>query len=367
MRIVMLKSGDGTTKPKPILLLRVSLYLKPQESQWSLISQNRDLQRTQDPLSVSAEGYRNALAAAFHSIPAKPPLSLPWEDGVWGSLCGAGSSGEWLKQNAFTMYRPVQPYAAAASNETAPGPLESHVLVEQAQTKRLYLSVVSQSADVPWEEQRSIDFTRAVKLWLHTIMRWDSNCEVRQMLLEEATTEGQISLLEDFFRGRAPSTLMKRARSLAKIANWLQASDAQGFPISEKLFYEFLRDERSKGAPASRLKAYHEALVFSRFVLGVSGLERAISSRRCLGAAKSDFPRDRKQAVPLTVEQLKILHAKLQNQGEDVWNRLFAGAVLCVVYARSRWGDAQHACRWALDFDSSGAVAFLEISVNFSC
>ena len=137
------------------------MYLK------SLISQNRDLQRTQDHLSVSAEGYRNALAAAFHSIPAKPPLSLPWEDGVWGSLCGAGSSGEWLKQNAFTMYRPVQPYAAAASNETAPGPLESHVLVEQAQTKRLYLSVVSQSADVPWEEQRSIDFTRSVKLWPH--------------------------------------------------------------------------------------------------------------------------------------------------------------------------------------------------------
>ena len=55
----------------------------PKESQWSLISQNRDLQRTQDHLSVSAEGYRNALAAAFHSIPAKPPLSLPWEDGVW--------------------------------------------------------------------------------------------------------------------------------------------------------------------------------------------------------------------------------------------------------------------------------------------
>ena len=118
--------------------------------------------------------------------------------------------------------------------------------------------------------------------------------------------------------------------------------------------YEFLRDERSKGAPASRLSAYHGALVFSRFVLGVSGLERAISSRRCLGAAKSDVPRDRKQAAPLTVEQLKILHAKVQNQGEDVWNRLFAGAVLCVVYARSRWGDAQHACRWALDFDSSG-------------
>ena len=97
--------------------------------------------------------------------------------------------------------------------------------------------------------------------------------------------------------------------------------------------------------------------------MGVSGLELSISSRRCLGAAKSDVPRDRKQAAPLTVEQLKILHAKFKDQDEDVWNRLFAGAVLCVVYARSRWGDAQHACRWALDFDSSGAVAFLEISV----
>ncbi|CAE7231133.1 unnamed protein product [Symbiodinium sp. CCMP2592] len=244
------------------------------QSQWSLVEQHPSVPAASP--RVTAEGYQTALSAAFHAVPAKATLSLPWESGVWSALFGASASGDWLQQ-------------------------------------------------------------------------------VKQMLCEEDSVQGQIGLLEDFFRGRAPSTLLKRAKALAKVANWLQEKGAPAYPISEKLFYEFLPAERALGAPASRLKGYHEAIVFSRFVLGVAGLELATASRRCLGATKSDEPRDRKQAQPLTVQQLLELHRRLDSEGEDLWNRLFCGATLCVVYARSRW---------ALDYDTLGDIAYLEITAG---
>ncbi|CAE7529907.1 unnamed protein product [Symbiodinium sp. CCMP2592] len=331
------------------------------QSQWSLVELHPSVPAA--PPRVTAEGYQTALSAAFHAVPAKATLSLPWESGVWSALFGAAASGDWLQQVTPAFNRPVQPTSGQPEESLVPASSGLFSLSSKPRQDRVFMAVVSQSLDVSWEEQRALDFDRSVKLWLHTILRWDVDCEVRQMLCEEESVQGQIGLLEDFFRGRAPSTLLKRARALAKVANWLQEKGAPAYPISEKLFYEFLRAERALGAPASRLKGFHEAIVFSRFVLGVAGLELATASRRCLGATKSDEPRDRKQAQPLTVQQLLELHRRLDSEDEDPWNRLFCGATLCVAYARSRWGDAQHVCRWTLDYDTLGNIAYLEITV----
>ncbi|CAE7194784.1 unnamed protein product [Symbiodinium sp. CCMP2592] len=331
------------------------------QSQWRLVELHPSVPAASP--RVTAEGYQTALSAAFHAVPAKATLSLPWESGVWSALFGAAASGDWLQQVTPAFNRPVQPTSGQPEESLVPASSGLFSLSSKPRQDRVFMAVVSQSLDVSWEEQRTLDFDRSVKLWLHTILRWDVDCEVRQMLCEEESVQGQIGLLEDFFRGRAPSTLLKRARALAKVANWLQEKGAPAYPISEKLFYEFLRAERALGAPASRLKGFHEAIVFSRFVLGVAGLELATASRRCLGATKSDEPRDRKQAQPLTVQQLLELHRRLDSEDEDPWNRLFCGATLCVAYARSRWGDAQHVCRWALDYDTLGNIAYLEITV----
>ena len=329
---------------------------------WSFVDSGSSSQPGRAPVSISSEGYQQALSSAFRAVPCRPQLALPWEAGLWGTIFGSKGPTDWTTSESFTLYRPVQPQALPLRGlqHIASG---QDVELGEVSTLRIYMSVVSDSVDVPWQEQRALDFDRAIKLWLHTILRWDANCEIRQMVCEESSPEDQVRLLEDFFRGRAPSTLLKRARALARIANWLMESKCSGYPISEKLFYEFLRDERDKGAPASRLKGYQEAIVFSRFVLGVKGLEDASSSRRCLGATKVDLAKDRNQAPPLTVAQIQELHRKLHDREEDPWNRVFSGAVLCVLYARSRWGDAQHASRWAIDFDQHGSAAYLEIAV----
>ena len=234
---------------------------------WSFVESRSSAHQGLSNVAVSSEGYQQALSSAFRAAPCRPQLTLPWEAGLWGTVFGSKGSTDWATAESFTLYRPVQPRASPskALQQNAAG---QEAELGQVSTLRIYMSVVSDSVDVSWSEQRAIDFDRAIKLWLHTILRWDTNCEVRQMVCEESSPEDQFRLLEDFFRGRAPSTLIKRARALARIANWLMERDSSGYPISEKLFYEFLRDERSRGAPASRLKGYQEAIVFSSICVG---------------------------------------------------------------------------------------------------
>ena len=81
--------------------------------------------------------------------------------------------------------------------------------------------------------------------------------------------------------------------------------------------------------------------------------------RRCWGAATSDEPSQRRQSSPLQVKELEKLHHALEHDA-DVWNRLFCGTMLFMVYARSRWGDGQHAV--TVLFDKFGGEShFVEV------
>ena len=81
------------------------------------------------------------------------------------------------------------------------------------------------------------------------------------------------------------------------------------------------------------------------YLLGVSDLEEVTSSRRCLGAAKPDVPKDRRQASPWTVEQLRAYTANWTIPQRTSGIECLRELSLCVVYSRSRWSDVQHACR----------------------
>ena len=57
-------------------------------------------------------------------------------------------------------------------------------------------------------------------------------------------------------------------------------------------------------------------------------------SRKCVGAAERMLANlgDLKQAPPLTVAQVRILHALLHGQGTSDWDRAFAGYCLLCLY-----------------------------------
>lgn len=169
-------------------------------------------------------------------------------------------------------------------------------------------------------------------------------------------------MLVDVFFNRAPQTLMKRVNSLSRITNYL-ISYGRTFPCSESDVYQYFKKESSIGAPASRLKAVFEALVFARHVLGVKALEDVIDSRRCLGAASTSVFANLRQASPFKVKQLQKLHSILSSEA-DPWNRVMAGMILFCTYARSRWSDAQHAEDLFWDMDNDGNWSSFEIKTT---
>ena len=166
-------------------------------------------------------------------------------------------------------------------------------------------------------------------------------------------------IMVDVFYNKAPQTLMKRVNSLAKLCHTLHGLGVR-FPCNEEQFYMFLKGESSRKAPASRLKAFFESLVFCRHVLGVESLQQVLCSRRCLGASSNAALSCPRQAEPFSVPQLRKLHEVLRN-GPELWDQPMSGMVLFCVYGRSRWSDSQHAENLLPDFDNQGMLQFLEI------
>lgn len=118
---------------------------------------------------------------------------------------------------------------------------------------------------------------------------------------------------------------------------------------------------RSEGAKPSQMRALREAIIFSRHMFSIPELDVVISSRRCLGASlRGEKRRARKRADPLTVKNLRLLHAMLKDLNVPAWDRVFAGATLCCSYMRTRWSDFQHATSFQLEYGDGGARLFLE-------
>ena len=93
-------------------------------------------------------------------------------------------------------------------------------------------------------------------------------------------------------------------------------------------FYKLLK-ELARGAPACRLQGFRQGIAFAVFVMGTDELKPCILSRRCLGCAFEDSPKEPNQALPLTLAQLQVFHDVVKG-ADDPWGRLAAGTILPV-------------------------------------
>ena len=186
-----------------------------------------------------------------------------------------------------------------------------------------FFDVVKFKPSSTWQEQQEAGWQPAVKLWYSIICRWDIRCK---MLGEFSIMDGAVEcceMLSDIFRGRSFVTLKKRALAVLKICDYLEIEMKGQFPCTEREYYDFLRAERRNGAPVSRLRGYNQAINFCLHVLGIQELQDVSTSKRCIGAGKSDNPAERCQASPLRVSELLTLHSVLQ-KGTSTWSSYFA-------------------------------------------
>ena len=283
--------------------------------------------------------FARAVDSCFKSLESKPIL-LPWESNAWKPIFQPGY--DYMDDfNMGSIFRPSLP---------GPG-------VELSVQKKIKLSppvvlssnfsrAVVKHPEETWMDKRDSELQTGLKRWLTCILSWNPAEKVVQELRECASISDGLTLLRDYMGTKAPATLYKRINSLGILFQHVKLQD---FPCTELQLYQALCSIRSAGGKPSRIKGIVEAVTFCRFVFDIAKLQECVNSKRCLGVAKglpSDAPF---QAAPLTVLQLAELH-RLVRESTDIWDRVFAGAILFCVYSRSRWMDFQHGSELKLEY-----------------
>ena len=312
---------------------------------------------TDDAQLVDGYDAEAVVGAAWTSLKAVEP-KLPWESEFWEQFFDPKISA--FDQLTRGFKRPQVFHHAGSSSDATEHEVDRRVFAKTFPEVKSFLKVVRDVPEKSWQEERDAMWETAIRRWVALSDSWTAEgiLLVQALQVKESFTE-KAQILVDVFFNKAPQTLMKRVNSMSKVCGQL-ATHGIGFPCAETEFYEFLKDEASRGAPASRLKAFYEAVVFSRHTLGVGALQELIDSRRCLGAASQTKLGCPRQASPFTVAQLRKLHTVLR-EGPEPWDQAMAGMLLFCVYSRSRWSDAQHAEELKPDFDDAGILQYLEV------
>lgn len=284
-----------------------------------------------------------------------PAVKLQWEDGRWGDLFRGNPKR--LKPS-LDLERRVEPPIPSINFDSEPSctQMESHF------SHTHWQSLVKAGQVEAWDEKRTSQFQVALRRWLDVLIKLPRGITlVDQLLL--LTLPHRLRMLRDLFWKKAPQTLLKRCHGFLRFTKFLEQS-GQAFPGNEVSLYEHLCVLRDEGVATSRIQNIMQSLNFVRFVLNVDELEPLVSSKRCMGATGKRIGGPKRQADPFLVSELKALHAELEDDSADVWNRMLAGMVLCATYSRSRWGDLQQAESIIIDRDDLGKIAFLEFKIN---
>ena len=295
-----------------------------------------------------------AVQIASRSLPS-PSVEPVWEQGIWGVIFGnktmldvCGTFGQSLKRPLDTSH------AINAEDAAMPSTLKK----VSKDSGLSFGDVVMDKPAIPWQEQREADLQSTVKLWMALVDRWDPECSLSKSMESLHSTARVFTMLAHLFAGRSPVTIRKRAYSIMRLCDYLDEFSLT-FPCTERVFYDFLCCELNRSAPQSRMKGYMQALNFVLHVMSVDELKGITDSSRCKGACLQEYMKERVQASPLRVSELRHFHSLLFTS-DDLWVQLFCGAVLMTVYCRARWGDLMRAECIVIDRDRDGKLMYLE-------
>lgn len=159
------------------------------------------------------------------------------------------------------------------------------------------------------------------------------------------TSADVLSMLRDALSAKATGTLIKRAGSMWRYAQWLTANRA-GFCFGqpERVVYQYVQHLKASGAAPTSASHFVEALGFRdlifQFTCNAAGV---VLSPRVKGAAHAMFLQKRilKQAPAFTVDYVERLEA-ICIQDDKLHRRVIAGAILFCIFACARWSDTMH-------------------------
>ena len=242
------------------------------------------------------------------------PLQHFWETGFWSHIFGHGQPilcQDDLLVRPAVVPEPPELVSAASGVVKLPG---SKKRVRAAS----FLDVVVNKPAQSWMEQRDATWETAMRRWHSCIMTWHGDEALINIIQAREDFRAQCQVIVDVLHNKAPSTLLKRCGSIARLVNDLMKHD-QTFPCSE--LYEHLCRQRDLGVRKSRLKSLLEAVTFVRHIFNIVSLDECTKSRRCMGVATSTEVSIVKQAPPL------MLVSDAQHSQFLTWDRDATGVI----------------------------------------
>ena len=129
----------------------------------------------------------------------------------------------------------------------------------------------------------------------------------------EDQKKGAFQVIEAVIGVRSRTTAVTRANALLKFLRWrADTSENDGKDFSELEAWSYLLELREGAAP-TRGTSFLSACAYALHVFGFTGFESICSSRRLKGLAEimHSAKAPLKQALVLTVSQVRFLHEKL--------------------------------------------------------
>ena len=273
-------------------------------------------------------------------------LKLPWEQGLYKSLFEPDPLA-----TSLSMYpSPVQDSRVTSEDASSEKPM-------RAKTAAKSLRVFKQHLDVAYEDR----VAKLAEVSLGKLVAFvDALPDSCKPVSWPTVYEECVEYLQACVGVKSPLTIEKRANSLLQYLRWAAKEGVCANLFTEEIFWSYVQSLKRTLAPASRGPAVASALRFAAHVLGVA-CPRTVLSRRCLGlleqmeAAKGPV----KQASPLSVEDLLVLHGMLKAEERAAWDRAAAAYLLVCAYGRARAGDFSRVDSIMIDLE--GDEGFVEV------
>jgi hypothetical protein len=232
-----------------------------------------------------------------------------------------------------------------------------------------YEHALSSVSDQSFLQQRQSILETAVEKWF---------CVIRVNMLAssighdiiglgnmEEQRKGAFQIIEAVIGVSSRTTAITRANALLKFLRWrADNSDNDGKDFSETEVWTYLIYLRENSAAPTRATSFLSACAYALHVFGFLGLEAICSSRRLKGLAElmHSAKAPLRQALVLTVSQVRFLHDKLAEQSCNHVDRAIVAYLLIALYGRCRHSDLQNVEDVVLDFGPEGG--FMEITTR---
>ena len=284
-------------------------------------------------------------------------ITMPWETplmrGIFGELGPSVSLN--MPLDWGTSELPLSDLGA--SNVTEP--------LIPSQCRWSCAQYVLHKSDETYLQQKDRTMKGALAKWKFLVLTDCRFSEVGRQLID--ADDEQVALVLTSVMGvKSPNTVLKRAGAMLMYFRWHAVHGTGNWlPFDENTVWRYIMHQSATCGAASRSQSFVQALRFGHYVMGFDNALMCANSRRIVGQAQLQLSTKAptRQARPLTVMEVKALHAIADGVSHSLVDRCMASNLLLAMYGRCRVSDLNFVHE--ILHDVSGSSGFLEVTTRY--